>query len=139
MRLQSTDVALTIVTSWTKINPDTGLAFENSISPSEKLSRMLRGVSHLLNPRLKVINMVARNDQAFHDRYLLLYPHEGPTKIFLLSNSVNKMAGRWPFCMTLLSDDIKHEVQNYIEGLCRGQDVTGSTNPSVTFSWPPQP
>ena len=137
LRLRSTDVSLTIVTSWAKTDSDTGRPLTAKPDPEEALQRALARIAPFINPRLRVVNLVAGNDQAFHDRYLLLYPHEGAAKVFLLSNSINKMAGRWPFCMSKLSDDITHDVQDYIEGLAHGEDVTGSTTPSLRVVWPP--
>ncbi|MET4279720.1 MULTISPECIES: VPA1262 family N-terminal domain-containing protein [unclassified Bradyrhizobium] len=137
LRLQSTDVALTIVTSWARTDPDTGRPFAQQTAPGERLQRALDNLQPFINLNVEVINLVAGSDQAFHDRYLVLYPHEGPAKVFLLSNSVNKMAGNWPFCMALLSEDVSHEVRDYIEGLVRGQDITGSTTPTINFAWPP--
>ena len=59
-------------------------------------------MQNFLNRSFAVINLTDGNEKAFHDRYLLLYPHEGPAKVFLLSNSLNKAAGDWPYCMNSL-------------------------------------
>lgn len=139
LRLQSTDLALTIVTSWTRTDPDTGRPFSPRTAPGGRLLRALDNIRPFINPKLKVINLTAGNDQAFHDRYLILYPHSSPVKVFMLSNSVNKMAGNWPFCIALLSDDVSDEVRCYIEGLSRGEDITGSTKPTIDFVWPSEP
>jgi len=136
VRLESQDIHLTIVTSWTQIDPDTGLELDPARPPTDELARILKGVGPYINPRLTVINLVDGSKQAFHDRYLLLYPHDGPDKVFLLSNSVNKMAGNWPFCMSLLAPDVGRQAQLYIEGLCRGEDITRSTSPTINFKWP---
>ncbi len=138
LRLQSSDVSLTIVTSWAKTNPDTGRPLAAKTDPEEALRRALVRMAPFIIPHLRVVNLVAGNDQALHDRYLLLYPHEGAAKVYLLSNSINKMAGKWPYCMARLSDDIAHDLQDYIEGLARGEDVTGSTTPSLRVVWPPE-
>lgn len=136
LRLESTDVTLTIVTSWSHTDPDTGRFFSNRSEASEKLLSTLNKFQGLTNPNVRVVNLVAGNDQAFHDRYLLIYPHDGGAKVFLLSNSVNNMAGNWPFCMSRLADDVANEAQEYIEGLSHGDDITGRTSPDITFTWP---
>ena len=46
------------------------------------------------------------------------------------------MAANWPFYMSLLAEDVRPQAQAYIEGLCRGTDITGSTRPTITFQWP---
>lgn len=136
LRLESQDIHLTIVTSWINIDPDTGLALDLATSPTAKLEATVRQIQPFLNPRFALINLADGSRQAFHDRYLLIYPHEGPTKAFLLSNSLNKMAGDWPFSMSLLAADIGREVRRYIEGLCAGQDVARGKPLTITFKWP---
>ena len=129
-------MAVTVVTSWTATNPDTGQRLVDRASAVTQLDAVLRNASQFLNPHLSVINLANDMSQAFHDRYLLLYPRQGDPQVFLLSNSVNAMAANWPFCMSLLADDVRQQAQAYIEGLCRGVDITGSTNPTITFRWP---
>ena len=136
LRLSSQNMHLTIVTGWTTVDPDTNgpLAFESD--PTAKLAAALRQIQPFLNPRLTLINLVDGKSQAFHDRYLLIYPHEGVPKVFLLSNSLNKMAGNWPFSMSLFAPDVGREVQHYIEGLCDGRDTARGRPLTVTFRWP---
>lgn len=136
-RLASRDVALTIVTSWVKVNPDTGTDLEIGTDKTAELANALVQLRPFISIQLRVVNLADGNEPAFHDRYLLLYPHEGEPKVYLLSNSSNRIAGKWPFCMSVLADDIRPEVQAYIEGLAEGRDITGCTSPQITFSWPP--
>jgi hypothetical protein len=135
LRIQSSDVELTIVTSLSKANPDSGRQPVVSISPEKVLQTALDKCRPYINPSVRVVNLVRGNDQAFHDRYLLLYPHEGPCEVFLLSNSINRMAGNWPFCISKLSSDIVGTARKYIEGLAKGEDTTGPTSPTITFEW----
>jgi hypothetical protein len=136
LRLGSQNVQLTIVTSWTDIDPDTGIPFDPAESPTKELEAALGQVEPFLSPRLTVVNLVDGKDRAFHDRYLLIYPHEHPAKVFLLSNSINKLAGNWPFAMSLLAADVSREVQRYIEGLCNGRDEAKNKSLSISFRWP---
>jgi hypothetical protein len=85
---------------------------------------------------LTMLNLVDGKERAFHDRYLLLYPHEHPAKVFLLSNSINKLAGNWPFAMSLLAPDVTREVQRYIEALCDGRDSARNKSLTISFKWP---
>jgi hypothetical protein len=89
-----------------------------------------------LTPRLTILNLLDGKQRAFHDRYLLLYPHEHPAKVFLLSNSINKLAGNWPFAMSLLAPDVSREVQRYIEELCSGRDRARNKLLAIDFKWP---
>lgn len=136
LRLSSQNIPLTVITSWTTIDPDTNEALTSENDPTAKLAAALSRIRPFLNPRLTLINLVDGKDQAFHDRYLLIYPHEGLAKVFLLSNSFNKMAGNWPFSMSLFAPDVGREVQRYIEGLCGGQDMARGRTLSVSFRWP---
>jgi hypothetical protein len=136
LRLGSQGVQLAIVTSWTDIDPDTGLQLDPAESPTTKLEKSLRQLAPFISQRLTLLNVVDGKGHAFHDRYLLIYPHEQPAKVFLLSNSINKVAGNWPFAMSLLAPDVSREVQRYIEGLCDGRDDARNRSLTVSFRWP---
>jgi hypothetical protein len=136
LRLSSQNVGLTILTSWTNIDPDTNDELPPGESPTAKLEAALRKLQPFLTPRLAMLNLVDGKDHAFHDRYLLLYPHEYPAKVFLLSNSINKVAGNWPFAMSLLASDISRQVQRYIEALADGRDIARNKSLTVNFRWP---
>jgi hypothetical protein len=134
LRMQSRDVALTIVTSLLGIDPDTGTTAANVASD---LEQALNRARLFINPALRVINLVDGPRQAFHDRYLLIRPHEGIPQVYLLSNSLNKMAGNWPFCMSRLTGEAATRATQYIEGLAHGRDITNTTKPTITLVWPP--
>ncbi len=136
LRIGSRGVNLTIVTGWAATDPDTGLMIDPAHSATEQLEAALRAVRHLLSPRITVVNLADGKEQAFHDRYLVLYPHEGAPKVFMLSNSINKLAGRWPVCMSLLPTDVSREVRRYVEGLRDGKDVARGRDLDVTLRWP---
>jgi hypothetical protein len=136
LRLGSQGVQLAIVTSWTDIDPDTGTQLDQAESSTAQLETALRQLAPFLNQRLTLLNVVDGRDRAFHDRYLLVYPHEHSAKVFLLSNSFNKLAGNWPFAMSLLAPDVSREVQRYIEGLCDGRDDARNRSLTVSFRWP---
>jgi hypothetical protein len=136
LRLGSQNVHLTIVTSWADIDPDTTEALDPALNPTAKLEATLGQLQPFLAPRLTVINLLDGRSRAFHDRYLLLYPHEGHAKVFQLSNSINKASGNWPFAMSLMAADVSRALQRYIEGLCDGRDTTKNKLLTVSFRWP---
>jgi len=136
LRLSSQNVGLTILTSWTNIDPDTNEELPPGESPTAKLEAALGKLQPFLTPRLTMLNLVDGKERAFHDRYLLLYPHEHPAKAFLLSNSINKVAGNWPFAMSLLASDVSRQVQRYIEALADGRDIARNKSLTVNFTWP---
>lgn len=134
-RISNITLNIRVVTSWAKIDPDTGELFTKDISPSEKLKNALNEIKHILNPELHVTNLTWKNDQAFHDRYLIIYPLEGVPEVYLLSNSINNMSGKWPFCMSLLSPSVSEDVILYAESLCQGDDSTRDGKPEITLEW----
>jgi hypothetical protein len=136
LRLGSQGVQLTILTSWTDTDPDTNMILNPGESPTAKLEAVLRQVETFLAPHLTMLNLVDGKDRAFHDRYLLLYPHDHAAKVFLLSNSINKVAGNWPFAMSLLAPDVSRQVQRYIEALCGGKDTARNKALTISFKWP---
>jgi len=136
LRLGSQGVSLTILTSWTDTDPDTGIVLDPAEKPTTKLEIALGRAEPYLTPRMTIINLVDGKERAFHDRYLLLYPHEHPAKVFLLSTSINKLAGNWPFAMSLLAPDVSREVQRYIEALCTGRDSARNKSLTISFKWP---
>lgn len=136
-RLQSIDLRITVVTSLGQSDPDTGNGQTYAIDGLRDTLRNFRE-SQLpaLVRHLRVINLVDGHQQAFHDRYLLIEPHDGDREVYLLSNSFNRMAGRWPFCMSRLDVGTARAVERYIDGLTQGIDISGSTKPTVNLNWP---
>ncbi|MHB0954544.1 MAG: VPA1262 family N-terminal domain-containing protein [Allorhizobium sp.] len=136
-RLESLDVDLTVITSLHSTDPETNQPNPNLLEELQTVLRDLRssGIPNAVG-RLRILNLVDGPRQAFHDRYLLLTPHEGEREVYLLSNSLNRMAGNWPFCMSKLDGAAAHEAALYIDGLANGRDISGSTQPMTTFRWP---
>ena len=56
--------------------------------------------------------------------------------VYMLSNSINKMSGNWPFCMSKLEPAIARHVREYIEKLCEGKDNSREGDPNITYEWP---
>lgn len=62
--------------------------------------------------------------QAFHDRYLCLVDQDGVPTVYLLSNSLSKAAGNWPFVISQLNRITSWRAYHYIQDLLRGADGT---------------
>lgn len=60
--------------------------------------------------------------QAFHDRYLVLFGRDDVPKAYLLSNSLNEAAGRWPYALAELDRRSSWTVRRYVEDLLDGRD-----------------
>lgn len=136
LRLESMDIDLTVVTSLLTSDPETNEPNPDLLNELKTVLRDLRseGIANAAH-RLTVLNLVDGPQQAFHDRYLLLTPHEGEREVYLLSNSLNRMAGKWPFCMSKLEGAAARDAALYIDGLTNGRDISGSTHPKATFLW----
>lgn len=136
-RLESLDVNLAVVTSLLGTDPETNQSSTNLLEDLQTtLSDLQSDRTPSIIGRLKVLNIVDGPRQAFHDRYLLLTPHEGEREVYILSNSLNRMAGNWPFCMSKLDAAAARDAALYIDGLASGRDISGSTQPTITFQWP---
>jgi hypothetical protein len=135
-RIKNPDLPLTIIASLAKQNPDTDTYDYDIALMRCALNELRSGLAGGVTRDLRFINLVAGTDQAFHDRYLMLELHEGGREIYLLSNSFNRMSGKWPFCMSKLDDAVSLEVGRYLDGLILGQDTTKSSSPVITLNWP---
>ena len=134
LRLTSTDLEITVLTSWLDVDPDTGLPLDPALS-IERLHVTLEQVRLFINPKLTLLNLIDGRERAFHDRYLLLYPHEGPSRVFLLSNSLNAAGRNWPFSISLMGADVTRSLREYVEGLVAGKDVTRSKDLTINLRW----
>ncbi|MCK4742914.1 MAG: hypothetical protein KAT25_03765 [Sulfuriflexus sp.] len=136
-RIEETNFELVVLTSLSDINPDTGEKFSIGSDPIELLKKSINKVKDIVNCKLKLINVNrGSSKQAFHDRYLVVEPFEGLPAVYMLSNSVNKMSGNWPFCMSKLEHAIARRVREYIELLCEGKDNSRDGDPNITYEWP---
>ncbi len=134
LRLKGSSGTVRVITSWASINPDTGNRYSQGDSPLDKLKEKLELVKKIINPNVQVINVVKNNEQAFHDRYLVLKYHKIPHEVYLLSNSLNNMSGKWPFCMSFVSPAVSGEIVAYLSRLI-SQSSTIAKGVTVNFDW----
>jgi hypothetical protein len=59
--------------------------------------------------------------RAFHDRYLVLINNADVPQVFLLSNSLSRAAGIWPFAISEFDRPTAWEVRGYVEDLLEGK------------------
>jgi len=129
-RLAERGLAVTIITS---LSSRTFAPWE-----TENISRLIRKNAHILPAKLKVINVSRGNDQAFHDRYVYIRRPSKPSIVLLLSNSINKAAGRWNLCVAPVLGTASAEIEDYLLGLSRGLDTSGNSSEALSTSqlWP---
>jgi hypothetical protein len=73
--------------------------------------------------------------QAFHDRYLVLINNSDVPQVFVLSNSLSKAAGIWPFAISELDRPTAWQVRGYVEDLLGGEANRGLV-PMVVWQAP---
>jgi hypothetical protein len=118
-------ISLTILVSPGHTNPDAEAPdTEAAEDHLRKLVAMANAWSDRLCGKIVIIHVkrgeVAR--QAFHDRYLCLVNQDGVPTVYLLSNSLSKAAGNWPFVISELNRITSWRVYHYIQDLLRGAD-----------------
>jgi hypothetical protein len=119
------NIDLTILVSPGRVNPDAEIpdseAVDNHLG---KLVNIANAWSERLCGNIAIVHVkrggVAR--QAFHDRYLCLVDQNGIPAVYLLSNSLSKAAGEWPFAIGELNRIKSWQAYHYIQDLIRGTD-----------------
>jgi hypothetical protein len=146
---------LFIVVSPGDIDPDADTTEASAASDYlAKLARTATEWAEKLAGRISVIH-IKRGDgsrQALHDRYLCVVDQKGDPTAYLLSNSLSKAAGDWPFAISELDRVMSWRVCSYILELVQGHakdcnlqaeviwtSANGSTaaQPSVSAVSPP--
>ena len=79
--------------------------------------------------------------QAFHDRYLSVVDQQGVPTVYLLSNSLSKAAGDWPFAICQLDRVMSWRVHDYILSVIEGRYGNLDLHPAVIWksAEPPTP
>jgi hypothetical protein len=88
--------------------------------------------------RISVIHIkrASGSRQAFHDRYLCVVDQKGIPTAYLLSNSLSKAAGDWPFAISELDRVMSWRVYAYIQELILGQAIDSGLQSAVIWKSP---
>jgi hypothetical protein len=125
LRQGNENIDLTLLVSPGRVDPDADTvdveAIENHI---RKLVNVANEWSEQLCGNISIIHIKRGEDkrQAFHDRYLCLVGQDGVPTVYLLSNSLSKAAGDWPFAISELSRVTAWRAYRYIQDLIAGKD-----------------
>jgi len=112
-----------ILVSPGNIDPDAEKAnTSNKSNYLENLKSTMNEWAHQLAGRISVVHIKRGNgsEQAFHDRYLCTIDQEGTPTTYMLSNSLSKAAGYWPFAICELNKTMSRQVHAYILNLIDG-------------------
>ncbi|CAB3806541.1 VPA1262 family N-terminal domain-containing protein [Pararobbsia alpina] len=144
---------LFIVVSPGDIDPDadTAAATANS-NYLAKLTNTATEWAPKLAGQVSIVHVKRGNGsaQAFHDRYICVIDQKGAPKSYLLSNSLSRAAGDWPFTICELNQVMSWRVYAYIlemveghtpglrpEVIWKSADAVGASAPSVTITSSP--
>ncbi|NDU90164.1 MAG: hypothetical protein G3I08_09875 [Ferrovum sp.] len=130
---------LFIVVSPGDIDPDANMTEASAASDYlAKLACTATEWADKLVGRISVVH-IKRGDgsrQAFHDRYLCVVNQKGVPTAYLLSNSLSKAAGDWPFAICELDRVMSWRVYAYILELVQGQSKDCNLQPEVIWKSP---
>jgi len=119
-------VEVFIVISPGNIDPDADTA--ETPASNDYLAKLISTASEWagrLAGRISIVHVKRANGsrQAFHDRYLCVVDQKGIPTAYLLSNSLSKAAGDWPFAISELDRVMSWRVYAYIQELILCQAV----------------
>jgi hypothetical protein len=125
-------MAITRWLGWEKDKGDTektkATRIDFSTQQREWIIRWCRENSALISNQLRIIDVRVGEDRAFHDRYIACFNNEGDVSVYMLSNSLNKLAGDFPCCITELEQATACKVYTYLRGLEVGLDISARDN-----------
>jgi hypothetical protein len=127
---------LFIVVSPGDIDPDADIT--ETSAASDYLGKLVATATEWaskLAGRISVVHIKRGNGsrQAFHDRYLCMVDQEGIPTTYLLSNSLSKAAGDWPFVACELDRVMSWRVYVYIQELILGHAKDSDLQPEVIW------
>ncbi|MFW6856695.1 VPA1262 family N-terminal domain-containing protein [Burkholderia gladioli] len=112
-----------IIVSPGDIDPDADAAA--STASSDYLAKLISTATEWapkLAGRVSIVHIKRGNgsEQAFHDRYICVIDRKGVPKAYLLSNSLSKAAGDWPFTISELNQVMSWRIYAYILEMVEG-------------------
>ncbi len=122
LRQGNESVKLTVVVSPGNVDPDAAVT-DTTTTPGKHVDDLVSAADALAGELCGDIEIVhvqrgGGSRQAFHDRYLGLVRRDGTPSVFLLSNSLSKAAGDWPFAVAELDSPSAWLVASYVAELC---------------------
>ena len=108
--IQHTGLELCVITSLILLKQK-GKTYDSA----KKLKELCRENYKVIYRNLRILNITKGNEQAFHDRYLLIWQANRPTsEVFLLSNSFSGMARKFPLVVVPVPPDVAKQIENYV-------------------------
>lgn len=122
-------VKMTILVSPGNIDPD-AKSSDTVSAPGQHVQNLVKKADSLADKlcgEIDIFHVKRGNDKrpAFHDRHLGLIGRNGIPRVFLLSNSLNKAAGDWPFTVAEVDTLTSRQITLYVENLLAGKEENG--------------
>lgn len=137
VRQGNQSAALYIIVSPGRVDPDAETTNTTDVNYYlEKLKSTAADLAEMLAGDVTVFH-IKRGDgsrQAFHDRYICMVDDKGVPTVYLLSNSLSKAAGDWPFAISALDQVTCWRVYAYIFDLIHGDPKVTKLHPEVIWS-----
>jgi hypothetical protein len=130
------NVDLTIVVSPGRIDPDADEV--DTKATADHLAKLVATAdewAERLCGQISIIH-IRRGEgakQAFHDRYVSIVDQQGVPTVYLLSNSLNKAAGDWPFAISELDRIMSWRVHGYIQAVIEGKQGELDLHPELLW------
>lgn len=141
-RIGRQDLKLTTIASLAGEDPD---QFGKAADAVQLLKEALDQHAAQFACQLRVLNVVEGRQlpdgtqkvigQAFHDRYVILRLRNGSHRVCVLTNSLNKAAGNWPFALSELNATVAGQVNAYVDGLLALTDLATGLSLIATLDW----
>ncbi|WP_460130251.1 VPA1262 family N-terminal domain-containing protein [Pseudomonas sp. S3_A09] len=130
---------LNIIISPGQKNPDSNSADDtdtNGVSDYlEKLKSTASELCEKLAGKISIFHIKrgGGTKQAFHDRYICIVSNKGLPSVYLLSNSLSKAAGVWPFAICALNQVNSWRVYAYILELVRSNSTSNEYSSELVW------
>lgn len=127
---------LFIVVSPGDIDPDADTVEQPAVSDylAKLATTAIEWASRLVG-QISIVHIKRGNGsrQAFHNRHLCVVDQKGIPTAYLLSNSLSKAAGDWPFAICELDRVISWRVYTYVQELILGRTTDRDLQPEVIW------
>lgn len=124
-------VELTLVVSPANVDPDADDLDAPTLTPGGHVDELVRCAERHASRLCGAITLIhvergGGTRQAFHDRYFGIIQDDGSPRVFLMSNSLSKAAGGWPFAVAEVDAPTAWAIVGYVA------DITASAGRKAT-------
>lgn len=128
MNINNTSIKISIISCWGNNDPDSN----NKSSTGEIIKKTKKLIKKFASTSFPIGNLVWHNlgKENFHDRFIYIV-NSGENKLFLLSNSINNLLGRYNIVISELTGSTKEHAIKYITSIKTNCTDTNRIFPEV--------